>query len=151
MTYQEAVTAWREDRAGFEAAGMILPTVTSYLPPEFKRDAMLAMDAQPGLSTDPNAGVPWFLLNMIDPQVYKVLFAKNKAADILGEQKRGDWTMKTTMFPIVEQTGEVTSYGDYNEGGHTGARNVLCRHPIRSLSSFRGSQAAFLLRTVKAT
>ena len=121
MTYQEAVTAWREDRAGFEAAGMILPTVTSYLPPEFKRDAMLAMDAQPGLSTDPNAGVPWFLLNMIDPQVYKVLFAKNKAADILGEQKRGDWTMKTTMFPIVEHVGEVTSYGDYNEGGHTEA------------------------------
>lgn len=121
MNYQEAVAAWREDKAGFEAAGMILPWVTSYLPEDFKRNAGLAMDAQPALSTAPNSGVPWFLLNMIDPQVYKVLFAKNKGAAILGEQKRGDWTTKTTMFPIVEHVGEVTSYGDFNEGGHTGA------------------------------
>ncbi len=120
MNYQEAVTAWREDKAGFEAAGMILPAVTSYLPPEFRRNAQMAMDAQPGLNTDPSGGVPWFLLNMIDPQVYRVLFAKNKAAEIFGEQKKGDWTTKTAMFPVVEQVGEVTTYGDYNEGGHTG-------------------------------
>ena len=80
MNYQDAITAWREDKAGFEAAGLILPTVTAVMPPEWRRNAQLAMDAQPGLSTDPNAGVPWFLLNLIDPQVYKVLFAKNKAA-----------------------------------------------------------------------
>lgn len=121
MNYQDAVSGWRDDKAGFETAGMILPSVNAYLPEAFKSSFSMAMDAQPGLSTDPNAGVPWFLLNMIDPQVYKVLFAKNKGADILGEQKRGSWTTKTAMFPVVEQVGEVTSYGDYNEGGHTGA------------------------------
>jgi hypothetical protein len=136
MNLQEAIASWREDQAGFEAAGLFARSVKAVLPPEFRRnfDAVLAMDAQPGLSTDPNSGIPWFLTNFMDPQTYKVLFAKNKGASILGEQKRGDWTSKTTTFPIVEQTGEVTSYGDYNEGGHTGAN---ANWPVRQSYLFQ--------------
>ena len=79
------------------------------------------MDAQPTLTTQANAGVPAMLTTFIDPQVYKILFAANKAAIILGEQKKGDWTAQTTMFPTAEHTGEVSSYGDYSENGEAGA------------------------------
>lgn len=121
MNFQEAVAAFREDRAQFESRGAIVPAATSYLPDEFRHNFSMAMDAQPSLSTDPNSGIPWFMTNMVDPEVYKVLFTPNKAAIILGEVKKGDWTTKTAMFPIVEHEGEVSSYGDYNENGHTGA------------------------------
>jgi hypothetical protein len=45
-----------------------------------------------------------------------------KAAEIVGsETKKGDWTTKTAMFPVVESTGESTVYGDYSENGVAGA------------------------------
>ncbi|WP_035981913.1 hypothetical protein, partial [Bradyrhizobium sp. STM 3843] len=40
---------------------------------------------------------------------------------ILGETKKGTWLDDTAMFPVVEHTGEVSSYGDYSENGHAGA------------------------------
>lgn len=43
------------------------------------------------------------------------------AAVIFGERKTGDWTTETSFFPTVEHTGEVSSYGDYNENGSSGA------------------------------
>ena len=42
-------------------------------------------------------------------------------AAIFGEEKKGDWTTQTAWFPLVEHTGEVSSYGDYNENGSSGA------------------------------
>ena len=44
-----------------------------------------------------------------------------KAAEIFGEVKKGDWTTETAMFMLVEPTGEVSSYGDYNNNGVSGA------------------------------
>ncbi len=45
-----------------------------------------------------------------------------KAAEIVGDEiKKGDWTTETAMFPVVESTGEVSSYGDYSENGRAGA------------------------------
>ena len=88
-----------------------------YLPDEFRRNLGMALDAQPGLTTDPNAGIPSLFTTWVDPKVYEVLFAKNKGAEILGEVRKGDWTMDTILFPLVEHAGEVTSYGDYNEDG----------------------------------
>lgn len=82
------------------------------------------MDAAPELTaTDPNSAVPSLLTTMIDPEIYKALFAPNKAAIILGEKKKGDWTMDTAIFPIVESTGEVSSYGDYSNNGRAGANS----------------------------
>jgi hypothetical protein len=90
-----------------------------------KRDAaknLLAMDAQPGLVTQSNAGIPSFLSTFIDPSIIDVLFAPMKAAEVVGrESKRGDWTTKTAMFPFVESTGEVSSYDDYSENGNANA------------------------------
>lgn len=100
--------------------GIHLDGAVDYLPPEFKRDFGMAMDAQPGLVTTPSAGIPAFLTTMIDPQVIKVSVAPSKAAQILGEVKRGSWLDQTIMFSLVERTGEVSSYGDWNNNGRAG-------------------------------
>lgn len=81
----------------------------------------LAMDAQPGLVTVSNSGIPAYLSNYIDPKVIEVLIAPMKAAEIVGsEVKKGDWTTNTATFTVVESTGETNSYGDYDESGKSG-------------------------------
>lgn len=93
----------------------------AYAMDEWKGNFELAMDAQPGLITSANAGVPAFLANLIDPEVVRVLVTPMKAAEVFGETKKGDWTLLSTQFPMVESTGEVSSYGDNNNNGSTGA------------------------------
>jgi hypothetical protein len=55
------------------------------------------------------------------PASYRFLFSPNNAASILGGRKTGGWTTETSFFPTVEHTGEVSSYGDFNENGSSGA------------------------------
>lgn len=82
----------------------------------------LGQDAQPTLITTPNAAIPAFLANLIDPQVVRVLVAPMKINEVLdGDVKKGDWTTLSTQFPVVESTGEVSSYGDWNDNGSSGA------------------------------
>jgi hypothetical protein len=82
----------------------------------------LAMDAQPSLITISNSGIPAFLSTYIDPKVIDILLSPMKATEIVGEEtKKGDWTMETAMFPVVESTGMVSSYGDYSETGTAGS------------------------------
>ena len=81
----------------------------------------MAMDAQSSMITTSNAGIPAMLSNYISPETINVLLAPMKAAAILGEKQTGDWTTKTATFPMVELTGEVSSYGDFNNNGSTGA------------------------------
>ena len=89
---------------------------------EKERGGLLAMDAQPELVTVSNSGIPAFLSTYIDPKVIEVLVAPMKATEIVGEEtKKGDWTLETAMFPLVESTGMVSSYGDYSETGIAGA------------------------------
>ena len=89
---------------------------------EKERGGLLAMDAQPELVTISNSGIPAFLSTYIDPKVIDILVKPLKATEIVGEEtKKGDWTMETSMFPIVESTGMVSSYGDYAESGIAGA------------------------------
>lgn len=143
MNFQEARSSFARDRKVYEAKGVIFPNARMYLPDEWKGNFDLAMDeagdlsafglgmdAQPTLSTTPNTGIPVWLSTMIDPEVYEILFAPLKAAEILGEVKKGDWTLNSVMFPVVEHTGEVSSYGDYSNNGSTGANtNFPSRQP----------------------
>lgn len=120
----QGAQAWREDAPVFALKGLTMPDAKGYLPEAFKHDfrhAQLAMDAQPALSTAANSAVPAFLTNWVDPEIVEVLFAANMMADIFGEEKKGDWTTQTAFFPMVEHTGEVSTYGDYNENGSSGA------------------------------
>ena len=89
---------------------------------EKERGGQLAMDAQPELITVSNSGIPAYLSTYIETKAIEVLVAPTKATEIVGEEtKKGDWTRETDMFPIVESTGMVSSYGDYSETGIAGA------------------------------
>lgn len=80
-------------------------------------DADLAMDALPSLISVSNGGVPAFLTSFVDPKLIEVVVAPMKAAQIIGENKKGDWTSTTTLFPVIESAGEVSSYDDYSNNG----------------------------------
>jgi len=83
-----------------------------------------ACDAQPSLVTASNSGIPAFLSTFVDPKLIEVLVSPMKAAEVVGgEVKKGDWTTETAMFPMVESTGETSSYGDYSENGVAGVNS----------------------------
>ncbi|HEV2540201.1 MAG TPA: major capsid family protein [Frateuria sp.] len=103
------------------ARGIELGDFRGYVPRELAHDINLAMDAQPGLITVSNAGIPAFLANYLDPEVIRVLVSPMKAVEIIGEAKKGDWTTLTSQFQVVESTGEVSSYGDYSNNGQSSA------------------------------
>jgi hypothetical protein len=101
--------------------GIVAPMVQGlYEPHEMAMDVSVAMDALPALVTQGNSGIPAFLTNYLDPEMIRILTTPNKGAQILGETKKGDWTTQTAMFPVVESTGQVTSYGDFNNNGNVG-------------------------------
>lgn len=109
-----------ELRAFEQQAGIYLPGAMAYLPREYRSNFDLAMDAQPTLVTSANSGIPAFLTTFIDPDILKVLTSPNAAAEILGEVRKGSWTDVSAMFPVIEQTGEVSSYGDFANNGRAG-------------------------------
>ena len=84
----------------------------------------LAADAEPTLITGPNAGVPSLFTTWIDPKLIEVLLTPNNAVKIYGEVRKGDWLSETIGFPMIESTGETTSYGDFNNGGGRAGANV---------------------------
>lgn len=128
MNRQEAITGWATHRAAYEAKGLVLPGVKMYLPDEWKNgevsieSVMLAMDAAAGgpISTDPNSAIPVILTTAVAPEVIRIVFSPLQMAEILSERKAGDWLEDVRMFPVVEATGEVSSYGDYNNNGRAG-------------------------------
>lgn len=77
-----------------------------------------AFDAQPELVTVSNAGIPAFLSSYLDPNLIEVILSPMKAAEIAGETKKGDWVTNTAIFMVIESDGEVSAYGDYNNGGN---------------------------------
>lgn len=101
--------------------GVHLPATAMYVPDGYGNNFQLAMDAQPTMITVGNSGIPAYLANYVDPELIRVVVTPMKAAQILGENKKGDWTTRTAQFPIIESTGEVSSYGDYSNNGSTGA------------------------------
>ncbi len=108
-----------QEQAGIHFMGAVHAALQK---PEAARSTVIAQDAQPGLVTVSNSGIPAFLSTYIDPKLIEILVAPMKAAEIVGEEiKKGDWTTETTMFPVVESTGETSSYGDYSENGRAGA------------------------------
>ena len=96
------------------------PGATMFCRPEWKRDFNLAMDAQPQLVSTANSGIPAYLTFFMDTDILRILTAANEAAEIFGEKQKGDWTSTTLLFPVVERTYEVSSYGDYNNNGRAG-------------------------------
>ena len=115
----------------FDRAGIVFDGFNAQVLPKGKtyRDiigmdssgGLMAMDAAFPLVTTANSGIPTMLSTYIDPKQIEVLISPMKAAEAAGgESKLGDWTLRTAMFPMIESTGEATSYGDYNNSGSTG-------------------------------
>ncbi|MDB5777603.1 MAG: uncharacterized protein JWP38_3736 [Herbaspirillum sp.] len=100
--------------------GIDFPGSQAFCRPEWKENINLAMDAQPALVTTPNSGIPAYLTYFTDPDILRVLTAPNEAAEIFGEKQKGEWTTSTLLFPVVERTYDVSSYGDYNNNGRAG-------------------------------
>ena len=130
MNIQEATAALRADlRPGgflyergvrFEP-GAPMPRLYVSDNPDLGAPLAMAMDALPALGTEANSAVPMQFLNYVDPQVFEFLFAPLKVAEALGgEVQRGSWEMVSAMFPVVEATGEVSSYEDYSNNGLSG-------------------------------
>lgn len=120
MNVQEARAQFAKEMPWVNSKGVYFHGASSYVSDDIRSDYTLAMDAQPSLSTDPNSAVPAMLTTYIDPAIYEILFAPTKAAEVLGEERKGDWLTDTAMFPVVEHTGEVSSYGDNNNNGRAG-------------------------------
>lgn len=125
MNRNEAMTRWDQVRPEYEARGLILPGVRMFVPDEWRNDTRslneMAMDAAGTLSTDPNAAIPSILTTAVDPDVIRVVFAPLQMAEVMGgERKVGDWLEEQRIFPVVEDTGEVSSYDDYSNNGRAG-------------------------------
>lgn len=108
------------DRASLEAKGLVFDSRLGeqrYFEPHHLGLIGAALDAQPEIVTTANSGIPAFLSNFVDPKVIDVLFTPMKAAIIVGETKKGDWTTTVATFPVIESDGTVSSYGDYSNNG----------------------------------
>lgn len=128
MNLQEARTQFLADRPMLAEKGVHLKSVEMYSTPEMKRDYSVAYDALPVLQTVANGGIPALLTTTIDPNVITVRFVPNKAAEIFGEEQKGNWLQDTIAFGVLEHVGEVSSYDDYSNNGMT---NVNMNWPMR--------------------
>ncbi len=128
MSYHAPIPADLKEEWG------IVTIAQDFLPDAFRRNytlsdkVMMALDAQPALVTTPSAGVPYFATAYVDPEFVRVLQTPNKGAEILGEKKMGDWNTTTAYFNVVENTGYVQAYGDFND---VGAANANVTYPQR--------------------
>ena len=100
---------YRDSAAGRIAADRVLS------------DASPTNLAQGQAITTQNAGIPAYLVNFLDPELTRILTSPCVAAEIFGEAKKGDWTTDTAAFPVIESSGEVSSYGDLSNNGLVGA------------------------------
>lgn len=107
--------------AQLAAKGVILPHGVSDVTTPASSYAMDSADLSPHLVGSVNAGIPSFLTTYVDPKVIEVLVAPMKAAEIVGESKKGDWTTLTATFIQAEPTTNVATYGDYAAGGDSKA------------------------------
>ncbi|HWT34679.1 MAG TPA: DUF2184 domain-containing protein [Paraburkholderia sp.] len=102
-------------------AGVVLPAGVTDVSTPASSYAMDAASLTPTLVGAPNAGIPSFLTTYVDPKVIEVLVAPMKAAEIVGESKKGDWTTLTATFIQAEPLTKVATYGDYSADGDSSA------------------------------
>lgn len=102
-------------------AGVVLPPSVTNVSTPVSQYAMDAASLTPTLVGTPNAGIPTYLTTYVDPKVIEVLVAPMKAAEIVGESKKGDWTTLTATFIQAEPLTKVATYGDYSADGDSSA------------------------------
>lgn len=73
--------------------------------------SVMARDAEP---MAPNNSIPWHLLNIFNPEIYRTILTPLEARNIAPAVKRGDWAMQWTQFIRSGIAGDVSSYGDFS-------------------------------------
>lgn len=101
-------------------AGIILPRSVQNVSTPLTEYAMDAADLTPHLSSTGSSGIPNYLTTYVDPSVIDILVAPMKAAELVGESKKGDWTTLVAAFITAEPTTKVATYGDYSSDGDSG-------------------------------
>lgn len=115
--------AWAQDRQILESEfGIYLPFDVGYT------SEMRANDAALTPVTMANAGIPSQFTTFVDPSIIEILTSPPKAAQIYGEAQKGNWLNDTMMFIVLENSGEVAPYGDWNNSGNA---NVNTNFPQR--------------------
>ena len=109
----------QQKRAWLAERGLVCDMAITHL----LEESDFAADAQPSMITVGNSGIPAYLANYLDPKLIEVLFTPMKAEKIFAPVKKGDATTVTATFQVVESTGEVSSYGDYNNNGTAGVNS----------------------------
>lgn len=89
---------------------------------------LLAFDSQAVPTTQANAGIPALFTTYVDPRVIETVLTPVRAAEIFPERKLGDATTVNAQFLRVENTGNVATYGDFDENGHS---DVNASFPMR--------------------
>ena len=118
-----------------EEKGIFFEGAVEELPNAARKDySRVAMDAQPQMLTDANAGLPAILTTHIDPEVVRIATTPLKIAGMITEVQKGSWTDDTMMFQVIEGTGEVSTYGDRNQNGRSG---VNISYPNRQAYRFQ--------------
>lgn len=101
--------------------GVVLPGSVTNVSTPSGQYAMDAASLTPTMASNPNAGIPTYLTTYVDPKVIEILVAPMKAAELVGESKKGDWTTLTAAFITAEPTTKVATYGDYASDGDSNA------------------------------
>lgn len=120
--------------ARLNRAGVVLPHGVTNVSTPVSEYAMDAVDLTPHLIGSANAGIPSFLTTYVDPKVIDVLVAPMKAAEIVGESKKGDWTTLNATFIQAEPLTKVATYGDYSADGDS---SVNVNYPQRQSYFFQ--------------
>lgn len=110
MTIQ--TKTWAQDREVLEKQfGIHLPNVLDYTTGARVGDSAVMP------ITAPNNAIPGQFTTYLDPALIEVIISPPKAAEIYGEAQKGDWLHDTMMFTVVEESGDIAAYGDYNNSG----------------------------------
>ena len=84
-------------------------------------------DAQAPFTAN-NIGMPAGLLSQVSVDVVRNILAKRSGDEILGGRKKViDWEKQDYYVPFVEQTGQTTPYGDFNQPKVSGANVNFAR------------------------
>lgn len=121
-----------------QKAGIIYRTGQRTAPLTERVKRQIAMDSASNLVTTPNGGIPSLFTTYIDPKVIEVIVKPMKMAEAFMEVKKGDFTSSSVMFAMIEGTGEVSTYGDFNSNGLSGANTeFIYRQPYHYQTNIR--------------
>ncbi len=104
-------------------------------------------DAMPNITSN-NIGMPGGLLSQVSVEALETILAYRSGDDALGGRKKVlDWEQQDYYMPLVEKTGSVSPYSDYDDAIASGLNVTFgrARHYVFSTSYNVGEREAMQL------